>query len=219
MLQYDPAVNLRHYPVPMSKYGTNPFGENLYRIVFTESRRHLVGGMWPDGSMAYHWVPKYRQISSAWILERWRFEPMTKFQWERDLVDPVSGWPLFGPYPARGDYDLCWEFDHGVDSDSMDNVVAFIEKRMVRSFQDTRDMISQGYEAEEKETRQNNFLDMRDTFPAFGSAPMTSGRFGRGTKTLPDAVTANELHMPRPRGAYKDVGGGFQTRTSFGAGA
>src|ERR1035441_2170118 len=122
-LEYDPVSSLRHWPTPMSQYGKTPYGDNLYRIVFRDSRRHLVGGTWPDGGSGYHWVPKYRARDSAWIVGRGRPESMTKLQWDTQLIDPISGWLLLGPYPARGDYELVWEFDRGVDSDSLDRIV------------------------------------------------------------------------------------------------
>ena len=47
--EYDPQLNLRHFPtLPMAVYGLNQYGENLYRVVFAESRRHLIGGQWRD---------------------------------------------------------------------------------------------------------------------------------------------------------------------------
>ena len=209
-LEYDPVSNLRHYPAPMGKYGQNPFGENLYRIVFRQSRRHLVGGEWAasrklDGTLepggtGYHWVPKYPTIKAAWILERWRPESLTKSQWDRDMVDPISGWLLFGPYPSRGDYDLVWEFDQGVAADSLDTIVAFAEnEKPRRSFQDLRDRLQSSYDAESREMRTTAYEDIRDGMTAFGTAPMSAGKFGRGTKTAAPVITAEEARLPTPR--------------------
>lgn len=202
LLEYDPVTSLRHWPTPMRRFGTNLYGDALYRIVFTESRRHLVGGCWPDGHMGYHWVPKYRAIQSPWILERWytpeQYCKMSRRKWETERVDPISGWPL-QPYPDRGEYDLVWEFDQGPTVDNLEAIVGAIEQARARSFQDVRDAHMADYAYEEKETRANGYLELRDDMTAFGSAPIASRLVGRGTKTRPDLLSANELGLPMPR--------------------
>lgn len=203
LAEYDPVTDLRHWPTPMSRFGKTPFGDNLYRIVFRDSRRHLVGGCWADGSTGYHWVPKYRAVSSPWILERWynafEFTKMTQARWDREMVDPVSGWLILGPYPTRGEYDLVWQFDAGVDADSLEKIVGAIERARGRSWEDVRGAHKAEYEYEEKETSTNNYLDLRDGMTAFGGAPLASSRIGRGTKTRPMLKSANELGLPVPR--------------------
>ena len=207
-LEYDPKVNLRHYPMPMAKYGTNPYGEPLYRIVFRDSRRHLVGGAFAGEGPAYHWVPKYRHVSAAWILERWHtafeFTRMSQLQWDTTMVDPVSGWLILGPYPSRGEYDLVWEFDQGVSADSLDNIIAAIEKGRQRSFGEVRAAHDAEYQAEEKETRRLAQEEIRDAVTAFGIAPMSSlSGVNRGTKTVPELRSAQELGLRAPRRNFR----------------
>ena len=201
--EYDPATDLRHWPTPMKRFGVNPYGENLYRIVLTTSRRHLVGGCWPDGEVAYHWVQKYRMVKAAWILERWNspleFTRMSKTQWDTTMIDPVSGWLLLGPYPARGEYDLAWEFDQGVAADSLDNIIGALERGRSRSFQDCRDTVAAEYAQEDKDQRRESGAEIRDCLRAFGNAPISAGRFGRGTKTAPELRSAEELGLPVPQ--------------------
>ncbi len=226
MFEYDPTVNLRHYPTPMRKYGLNPFNEPLYRIVFRESRRHLVGGTWRDGSTGYHWVEKYRQVSSPWILERWytaaEFTKMTKTQWDTQMVDPLSGWLVLGPYPSRGEYDMVWEFDAGGPAnDSLTKIIGYLELGRTRSFQDIRDAHVADYEAETKAMRQNRYDDIRDGMTAFGSAPISAGRFGRGTKTTPELLTAEQCGLPTPKALPQGHGakvGPLEVSTSLNAG-
>jgi hypothetical protein len=215
--EYDPASSLRHWPTPMGRFGKNPFGENLYRIVLTESRRHLVGGLWPDGATGYHWVPKYRSVKAPWILERWRWEMLSKAKWD-ELVDPVSGWPLFGPYPTRGDYELVWEFDAGVDADSLDNIIGFVNRRDSWSFQDHRDRVAAEYQQEENDIRKAGRDEIRDCMTAFGGAPISYGRFGRGTKTQQDFATAQDMNLPIPRGRPQNLNGLEVTSSMFAGG-
>lgn len=200
MLEYDPVSSLQHHPTPnLKRFGVNPYGEPLYRIVFAASRRHLVGGCWADGEWAYHWVPKYKHAKSAWILERWDVERLSKAEWDRTMVDPVSGWLLFGPYPSRGDYDLAWEFDKGVAADSLDNIVGAIERGRTYSFQDVRDAVASDYAYDERDSKQQAEQEVRDACRYRGNAPLSFGRHGRGTKTVPELRSAEELGLPVPR--------------------
>lgn len=201
--EYDPVTDLKHWPIPMAKYGKTPYGGNLYRIVLASSRRHLVGGCWPDGEIAYHWVPKYRKIESPWILERWSMPVETRRQWD-SRVDPVSGWLINGPYPDRGDYDLAWEFSYGVDADNLDTIVGAIERGRQRSFEDIRQAHKAEYAAEEKETRSNTYDEIRDAYTAYGSRPFAGGHVSRGTKTITPQKTAEELGLPIPRAKVKE---------------
>lgn len=200
MFEYDPVTSLRHWPTPMQKYGKNPFGEPLYRIVFRDSRRHLVGGTWPDGATGYHWVPKYREVQAPWILERWyashEFTKMSQAQWDLTMVDPVSGWLILGPYPSRGEYDMVWEFHPG---DNLDQVIAAVERGRDRSFTEVRDAHHAEYQQEQKTARADRFHELRDAQTAFGGDALSAGRFGRGTKTTPNLLSAEELGLPIPK--------------------
>src|SRR6185369_11345620 len=84
-ISYDPVANIRHFPIPMRRFGLNPYQEPLYRIVFAPSRRYLVCGEWPDGSNCAHWVIKHKNLGNLWIMEKWipgeRYAGCTKEQW------------------------------------------------------------------------------------------------------------------------------------------
>ena len=201
--EYDPATSLRHWPTPMGRFGKNPYGGNLYRIVLAESRRHLVGGTWAGGETGYHWVQKYRGLRAAWILERWysafEFARMGRTEWDRTMTDPQSGWLILGPYPERGEYDLAWEFDLGVDADGLEKIIGAIERGRQRSFQDVRGAHADEYEKETRDQKRDTYDEIRDCMTFRGAAPLSYGRHGRGTKTAPPMRSANELGLPVPR--------------------
>jgi len=197
-LDYDPAVNIRHWPTPMSRYGKNPYGENLYRIVAAASVKHLVGGEWPDGSRCYRWATRYPGVKTFWILERWGMPAMSKREWD-DMRDPFSGWPILGPYPSRGEYQLAFEFDQGVQADNLDQLIALLERKRLRSYQDHRDAVMRDYDAEGREMRSAADAEIRDAVTAFGMAPVSSRMVSRGSKTRADLKTAEELGLPVPR--------------------
>src|SRR3954467_1865515 len=64
-------ANLWH-SLAMAKFGKNPQGKNLYRVVHAKSRRHLVYPLMSGGDAK--WIVKYREESRRdnWIMERWR---------------------------------------------------------------------------------------------------------------------------------------------------
>ena len=210
--EYDPVKSLQHWPTtPMGKYGKNPYGENLYRIVLADSRRHLVGGCYSGEGNAYHYRPKYRNCN-GWVLERWRSAleatQMTRLQWDTQMVDPASGWLLLGPYPARGEYEKVWEFDHGVDSDNLDKIIATVEhNRNDLSFEDVRRMHKAEYAAEEKAHRTAAYEEIRDCMTAWGGSPLAGAHVRRGTKTTPELRTAEELGLPLPKGSNTFISG------------
>src|SRR5271166_389493 len=104
ILSYDPVSSLRHWPMPMGRFGHNPYSGNMYRIVFAPSRRHLVCGTWPDGSNHASYVKRYGNLGEQWIMERWlpamEYAKCSKETWDRDFL-------ILGPWPERGEYELC----------------------------------------------------------------------------------------------------------------
>jgi hypothetical protein len=202
-LEYDPVRSLQHFPLPMRKYGLNPYGENLYRIVLASSRRKLVGGTWPDGTTAYHWTVRYPKEVQGWIPERWRsafdYTGMTQMQYDQTHVDPVSGWLINGPYPSRGEYELAWEFEAGVAADSLDKIVGTLERSRYRSFSDVQRSNKAEYAKEDVDQRAASSAEIRDAMTAFGGRAFSSARVARGIKTVTPLKTAEELGLPIPR--------------------
>lgn len=199
------SAKIQHYPTPMARFGQNPFGENLYRIVLASSVMHLVGGQWHDGNKAYRSVPKYRNQYQGWILEAWSLPRMSEREWN-SYADPISGWPLLGPYPSRGEYDVAWSFDKGVDADNLDTIIGAIERGRNRSFQDVRDFAAKEYEQEQAAVRSARDAEIRDAFTAFGVLPKPISSLtgvSRGTKTAPEMRSANELGLMLSRSRPK----------------
>jgi hypothetical protein len=99
--------------IPMERFGVNPLGAPLYRIVFSDSRTDLLGGKWPDGNCEYREVLRYPGIRGQWIMERWMSPEDyagTREVYERSQFDPDSGLLTCGPYPRRGEYTYCHTF-------------------------------------------------------------------------------------------------------------
>lgn len=199
MFEYDPVTSLQHHPTPnLKRFGVNQFNEPLFRIVWSESVRHLIGGLWPDGDTGYHWVSTYKWQPGCWVLEQWTMPAESPREWN-SRVEPISGFPLLGPYPSRGLYQLAFRFDFGVDNDSLDKVIATVRYKRTRSFQDDRDLIRKTYEAEERETKGAIYEEYRDAVQFKPTAALSYGKHGRGTKTVPILRTAEELGLPIPK--------------------
>lgn len=62
-----------HHPTPMAKYGLTPSGAPIWRIVFADSVKHLIGGRWPDGKEEYRLARFYTGpgAKGKWVLESW----------------------------------------------------------------------------------------------------------------------------------------------------
>lgn len=215
-LEYDPAVNLVRHPTPnIRRFGVNQFSEPLFRIVWSESVRHLIGGLWPTGETGYRWVKTYKWKPGLWVLEQWRMPSESIREWER-MTDPVSNFPVLGPYPARGYYELAYVFDFGVDSESLDTIIGKVRRKETRSFQDDRDLLQARYDQEEKTTSTNTFETCRDAVSYKPLAALSYGRHGRGTKTAPDLKSAEELGLRVPRGRRPvELDGGLGMTTNL----
>jgi hypothetical protein len=99
--------------IPMAGYGENPYGQPLYRLIFSDSRTDLLGGKWPDGVCEYREVPRYPGIRGQWIMEKWQSAQEyagTREEYERAQLDADSGLYICGPYPHRGEYTQCHIF-------------------------------------------------------------------------------------------------------------
>ncbi len=116
----------------LRKFGQNPYGENIYRLVWSESVFEVIGGMWEErvnplmgnavvrrGRMllesnpvickkpGYKLVSKYPDFKgkeARWILEKWLPCSFTRAMWDWRFLEPQSGLYLSGPYPEHGEF-------------------------------------------------------------------------------------------------------------------
>ncbi len=202
------APELVHAPWPMSAYGKNPFGENMYRCVWAPSRRRIVYGQWPDGSVKSDWTPKYPAVGERFILEKWlpveKFAGCTREAWERQNS-------LLGPYPDRGDYEIIFTFDAEAPTDgALRTVIAAAEFGSKITMAENRSFLKQQYEDEEA-AKYNELCDrIRSRLPFMGSQAI-SGRVSRGTKNF---KPMRRRPLPaRPRNVVQVTAGGKGKRS------
>lgn len=217
------APEPRHFPMPMARFGLNPFNEPLWRIVFAPSVFYLVGGKWPDGVIEYRMRPRYRELASsapkdketgvpyAWVLEKWisAFEDsgMTESTYNLMFTDTSTGLLLNGPYPSRGVYHHVHTFDAVSPGDcNLEWIVGIIAKAKSNDPAQVKQAIDEHYAAEQKRKRAEGIDQARNSGPAFGMRPASLPGGGvHSSKSTKFNLTAPELAAQRrvPRGAGK----------------
>src|SRR5579872_4471630 len=88
-----------YFPERLAKFGTNPFGENIYRLIWSEDRMTLSYGKE---------MRKYGDGFDRFILEKWVAPEM----WGDEETHDEEA---LGPFPRAGEFEHCWTFqdEHG----------------------------------------------------------------------------------------------------------
>lgn len=195
----------------MERFGTNTYGENLYRIVLASSRRSLVHGQWNDaGTARARWCLTYPHIGAQYILEKWldafAFTGCTAATWNVDRSLNV-----LGPYPNRGEYVMCGDTSFNPGETNIEKLIVLIEAGSRYSWAEKLAACRDKQARVDREKGQIISDIVQDAFRPFGGInPISAGAYGRGTKTTPVLRSANELGLPIPQGKPGEVtvGGG-----------
>lgn len=188
---------LQHLPIgSMKPFGTNPYDEPVYRVIWSDSHYVLSGGKHHvyDGrpsndnvvnargkdpnqvreQIGYKWVPLYPGIH-AWVLEKWKsaigFTGMTEDTWNWQTKDPETGLLELGPYPSRGDYSHSYTFPATPGRMVVMEMIQMIEAGMRYSYAENKQAILN--EQERKQKDWNNRFEARamDARPVGGIRP------------------------------------------------
>jgi hypothetical protein len=194
MLNYDPISDLRKYPVSMARFGLNPYGEPLYRIVFAPSRRYLCVGEWPDGANCARWARLYTRLGNIWVMEKWLpaadFAKCTQDHWNLHML-------ALGPWPEKGDYEICHPFEvFGPWDCDIEKLITWIEMGKKHSLYEKAVFHRQEAQKEVAANRSTANDLIRNKLPAFGCRPFAGGKVSRGAKTVPLLRSAEELGLP-----------------------
>ena len=206
MLDYDPVANLQHWPMALSRFGQNPHGKNLYRIVFGPSRRYLVIGDWNnDGQQYAQWVPLYRKRreypdddatqDNIWIMERWRSP-------EEFCPGGPAAWPPnLGAFPDKGEYQECHRFEACQPSDAnIEKLVVWVEMGRNHTLYEKTVHARGEAECEKAQTQEIVKTRIRNLLPAYGCRTFVGAHVSRGEKTRPVLKSAEELGLPTKPG-------------------
>jgi len=120
----------------LAKFGQNPCGENLYKVVWAEGETELSGGIWhdhmdpnkPAGALIYKnglvmdenplvgQKAEYRRVqkypdTQRWLLVKWLPPSYSREQYRERFTDVDSGMNYLGPYQEQGTYELCYKLE------------------------------------------------------------------------------------------------------------
>lgn len=104
--------------------GLNPFGQPMFVLSWGWSRLSPIGGHWDDnGAFEVRMVPKYMSKDehgnltfNRWHIEKWLPAEMygspedwdaRTIEWENEAEKTGRSLQSLGPYPSRGEYELC----------------------------------------------------------------------------------------------------------------
>jgi hypothetical protein len=196
-----------HWPMPMARFGLNPFGEPLYRVVFAPTVRRLIFGTFADGYTGARVRKSYADVGNKWILEKWisGFEDtkMSPAEYERwGPRDPQSGMLINGPYPHRGTYNLVHEFDHEGQVHGAHLIIELVERGAKRTLGEVQANNRMLDEKREKEDAEKRFLRVRETEPLYGIRPANFAGAPKSvnSKSQRAPLSANELGLPTGKG-------------------
>ncbi len=207
-----------HWPISLTRFGTNPFGKPVFRMVFSPTVRKLIFGTNAKGEVGGHVRPSYRHLGDVWILEKWisgaQACQMTPTEYENyGPRDPQSGMLIEGPYPHQGIYNHCWTFDgdtlQGGIEGAIDKIIGLINKGAGRSYAEIKAANKELDEKEEKRAADERFLRVRETESCFGIRPasVSGGPRVGNLKSLRNPITADKTGLPIKRGSVMALKG------------
>ena len=158
-----------HYPMSMIRFGQNEAGANLWRIVFADSVKRLIGGRWPDGKEEYRSVRAYAETGvKGWVLESWQSamdhtlctaaEYAIRFQ-QKDCKTSIQ----HEPYPYDGVYVMRHVFDG--EPAGVDGLIARANKEARLGFHERRRLRVEASEAQARATQESERYRLRDAQP------------------------------------------------------
>jgi hypothetical protein len=190
----------------MSRFGVNPYGDPLFRIVYAPSVKLVVGGEFQDGFTGYRVRPAYRHIGSEWIIEKWisaqESTGQTEAAYNLEWKNPYTGLISTGPYPSRGQYHYCETIKNPGDINAEVLTQLILKAKNNDPLANQRAMQAT-MEAEEKAADKERFDRCKELLPAFGVRAANLGGHVKATKSAPIMKSANELNLPNTSGGFQ----------------
>ena len=188
------------YPMPMGRYGLNPHGEPIYRLVYAPSVKKLVGGQFADGFIGYRARPAYRHIGQHWIIEKWisafDLTRMTEEQYNSAYKDKETGLFPTGPYPSRGVYYYCETLSCNPAEANIDKLVMWLEHaKQVDPAANQRALLEMIDKADKAEAAER-YAWADDKKRVSGIRPANIGGRVKALKSMPMEKSANQLGLP-----------------------
>jgi hypothetical protein len=164
------SAEVMHHPTPMAKYGLNPHGAPMWRIVYADSVKRLIGGRWPDGKEEYRLARVYTGpgAKGKWVLESWisafehtgctAEEYRIKFQ-APQCVTTIQN----EPYPYDGTYVQRYIFPN--EPENVEQLIAKWHKDRDVGFAERRRIAQEAIDYAAKKTQEDERYRLRDAQP------------------------------------------------------
>lgn len=189
------------YPMPMARFGVNPYGEPLYRLVYAPSVKKMVGGKFPDGYIGYRARPAYRHIGPHWIIEKWisaiELTRMTEEQYRSAYVDKETGLFPTGPYPHRGIYHYCETLSCNPAEANIDKLVMWLDHSKYVDPAANQRQLLEDIDKADKDDAAHRLDWARDKNRASGIRAANFGGMVKAQKSYPMEKSANSLGLPQ----------------------
>jgi hypothetical protein len=203
----------------LRKFGTNIYGEPIYRIVWGESRLELIGGLWEDRNgeqearliindrgesrdinlvrevAEYRRIPKYG--IPRWILEKWLppehyGDPLV---WEMTRDEKTGLLPL-GPFPQRGEYEHSFTFEAlgeyiPITPETVSGIARLIEAGRTYTRSQRKEAIEQAKQKSRKAWENRVDEIMQDSQDAFGGNARSGSLIQGDKKRTADDIKLN----------------------------
>jgi hypothetical protein len=203
-----------HYPMPLKRFGTNPFGEPIFRVVYGPSVKKTIGGQFADGYVGYRTRSAYKHLGPAWVIEKWisAFDHthMTEPMYERQYKDE-HGLLLTGPYPTRGVYVLCEALAGNPGNGGIEKIVSLLVKAKNNNPAQNARVLLDDLDRQEKHAADERLDRCKEANRAFGIRAASFRGHAKATKSAPMPLTAEQAGM-HVRGAK--FGGNRQCLTT-----
>jgi len=198
----------------LKAFGQNPYGENIWRVVWAPSRMWQVGGRWQDREQGkivrtvdeYRWIPRYGG-ENGWVLEKWlsaeEYAKCTEELWNMVMRDAETGLLELGPYPSRGVFEAAYTFSFYPPYSLVEKRIQMINYgKQKYSQNDIKLAHRDALDAREKAKDDKLEEMIRDAMPAF---PIR-GLSGSPYRSAPDdfKVTAKDIAKKGMPNAAKD---------------
>jgi hypothetical protein len=185
----------------LRKFGNNPYGQPLFRIVWSEGVLEHV--LQPSGN--YGWQQRYPG-AERWILEKWLPPSYSREQWYRLFSMPVMddgtgqlmGRCILGPYLEHGDYHCCYKLEFR--GEFMPLTVAVVEyyARLIEAGKEYTEVqnkfaIEQRVAKEKRDWENRCDAIFDDAQPAFGVQRIMTGYGAKTSRTKPEDVSLRSV--------------------------
>jgi hypothetical protein len=192
---------IQHFPTDMKRYGLNPYGEPIWRVVWGESVFYQAGT--PGGDL--QWLPTYG--IPVWVLEKWL--PAEKFagtrqQWELD--ERASGIRL-GTYPSQGEYATSFLFMEGAKpyeptAGAIEKVINLIRAGESLSFIQKRAALQAEVDRKREAQEKRGIEIYKESQGPFGHNPVAGIPSKKRPEDMRLDIAAEDLNLPVGDGKF-----------------